>query len=202
MCYSPEASIGTFFFVSMVALYLWSRNHPLDRPIALIFLVVVLMQLLEWGIWVSLDSPERLQILTKAIPIVLLLQPLFFMLIHWIWNSGWGAFYRESFLLLLILFPFALNRIYSELKGVVRVGESGNLEWPRGAYNWPPWINTMYWFFLIYGFGSLKNIPLSLAMVGGATLSYHMYQRSNPDVWPSIWCHIVNSLSVLAILLN
>jgi hypothetical protein len=202
MCYSPEASIGTFLFVSLVSGYLWHRNHPLDRPIALIFLVVVVMQLLEYFIWTSLDSPERLQVLTKAIPVVLYLQPLLFMLIHWIWKSGWGILYREAFFLLLFLFPFALYHIYSELKGVVRVGDSGNLEWPRGAYTWPPWINAIYWSFLIYGFGSLKNIPLSAAMVGGASLSYTMFQQSNPGVWPSIWCHIVNTLSVLAVLMN
>lgn len=202
MCYSPEASIGTFLFVAAISAFLWARNHPLDRPIALIFLVVVVMQLLEFLIWISLESPEQLQILTKAIPFVLLLQPLLFMFIHWIYKSGWGIFYREAFLLLLILFPFALNHIYSELKGVVKVGTSGNLEWPRGAYMWSPWINTMYWFFLIYGFGSLKNIPLSAAMVGGAYLSYSAFEKFRPEVWPSMWCHIVNSLSVLAVLLN
>ena len=202
MCYSPEASIGTFLFVAAVSAYLWNRNHPLDRPVALIFLVVVIMQLLEFLIWISLDSPQRLAILTKAIPFILFLPPRHFMLIHWLYKPGWGLFYREAFFFLLLLFPFALYSIYSQIKGVVKVGTSGHLEWPVGAYMWSPWINAMYWFFLVYGFGILKNIPLSLGMVGGAYLSYSIFERSRPEVWPSMWCHIVNFLSVLAVLGN
>jgi hypothetical protein len=55
MCYSAEVSIQTFLFVSIVCGFLWYRNKGSDRPISLILFVVVLMQLVEYGLWENLD---------------------------------------------------------------------------------------------------------------------------------------------------
>jgi hypothetical protein len=206
MCYSPEVSIGTVVFIGGISLYLWKRNHPLDRAIALMLLVVVVMQALEFFLWLNLRCGPVNDALTMLIPVVLFLQPVALNAIAASYNTGWAFGYRElSYLYTFALAPILLW-VYSHKKETGRdctvVSPKGHLQWPRYTTKFGPILEGLYYFGITYPFITLKNVPFALTYAATSSVSYHMARKYEKPAWGSLWCHAANIQAILAVLLN
>jgi hypothetical protein len=193
MCHDAKTSIGTFLFVGGISLFLWFRNQKIDRAIALIFLVISSMQLVEFVIWTHLGPTPENKVASSLIPILLYTQPLFIALIMWIFKAGHST---NSYLVygLLALFPIFLWNISSSY---TTVSSRGHLEW---NHQYPSIYLTIYYSSMAYLFLTLKNSLLGLTLYGayfGSWLYYKYYYNRD---WSSMWCHAVNGAAVVALL--
>jgi hypothetical protein len=202
MCYSSKISLMTFIFVSIICVFLWYSNKGTDRPIALILFVVVLMQLVEYGIWEHLECGSINKSLSSFIPILLFLQPILVNLIVWWFNAGWATGYFPIAFVFSLFLPYKIYTAWLNYGDCVRVGEGGHLEWVS-----VPDQSTLgmierciYYMALAYPIATLKNIPFAILFILFSFLSLIKTGQTNQKTWPTIWCHFVNFLSVFALI--
>ena len=197
MCHDAKTSIGTFLFVGCISLFLWFRNKSVDRAIALIFLVISSMQLLEFVIWTHLGPTPENKLASALIPILIYAQPLFTALIMWAFNAG---YYTNSYLVygLLALFPvFLLNLSTS----YTTVSSQGHLEWNTTYHD--KYLNIfpiIYYISMSYLFLTLKNPIVGFTLFGAYTFSRFYYKYYYNRDWSSMWCHAVNGAALVALL--
>lgn len=210
MCYSPEVSIGTFGFVSIVCIYAWIRNKGIDRAAALIFFVIVLMQLLEYFLWINQSCTSLNKLLSSFVPILLLLQPLLLSYIVWKMNAGHGVFTPHIFYTSLLVFIPIL--LYAKSFGIFNTcilkGKDGHLDWKlgeaipyQGIHHFIK-ICIILWYYvsLIYIFATLNNSKLVYIFSSIAILSWILSIIHFKNEWGSIWCYYVNVAAVVALL--
>jgi hypothetical protein len=204
MCYSAEVSIQTFLFVSVVCGFLWYRNKGSDRPISLILLVVVLMQLVEYGLWENLDCGTINKTLSSFIPILLFLQPLLINFIVWWFNAGWAPGYFMLFLVSCIFLPYKLYLAWLDYGNCVKVSDDGHLEWvgvpDQSLLGFLE--RCIYYFMLSYPIATLNNSLFASVFIGLSALSLNVFGMRNQKTWPTIWCHYVNFLSIFALFMK
>lgn len=204
MCYSAEVSIGTFGFVALGAAYLWMRNRTIDRGLAILFIGIALMQLAEFVLWQFVDQCDDANRLAgKLIPLALVTQPLLALWAAWKFNMGWAGGYKQMFWIGLVIAAFTLWDIYrrDDARCVV-VDANGHLTWPRYTYSIDSiFTYALYWGGIAYVQATLKNKLLSALLIAAHMWSYRAAQVADGG-WPSVYCHAVNVLVVLAILLN
>ena len=58
MCYDAKTSINVFLFSFVISLFLFWRNYPLDRFIAFIFFFIMIMQIIEYFMWIDQDCKK------------------------------------------------------------------------------------------------------------------------------------------------
>jgi hypothetical protein len=195
MCYNAPVSFGTFLFVAAICGFLWVRNRGLDRPISLILLVVVLMQLVEGFLWLlPPDCGPLRQLLSAAIPVLLYLQPLLINAIVAWFGAGTVGGYGLIALLFLLALPF---QIYSVgLAACVTADRQGHLDWSPVVTQERAGILPilLYDAAMVYPLLTLKNPVFGLLYTGAAVVS-RLALRSD-----SVWCHFVNGLAVFALL--
>lgn len=201
MCYSAEVSFGTFSFVAIIAIFLWSRNRKTDRAIALILLVVILMQLIEGVLWLHPECDTINQHFSAIIPILLYLQPLLINAIVAFYAAGWSSGYATIALLFLGFLPFQLLQTYQRYgKCVVKTG---------GQLDWTPLIGKvdpigilpgfMYDVAMLFPFLTLKNPVFGISYAVLSIISRIGFEGNYTQTWPSLWCHFVNGLAILAL---
>lgn len=204
MCYSPEVSAGTFTFVGLVAMFLWNRAAPLDRPIALILLVVAAMQLIEFGIWLNLDCGPINKTLSAAIPLLLYAQPLLLNLIVWWYKASWAPTATAvTAAILLLAAPFQIWKVAATPRTCVTVAASGNhLQWAGIPDEAPLGIlsRMLYYVAMLIPLVTLKDSVFAALYLGFSTLSLWRIQETKGSTWPSVWCHFVNFLAAFAVI--
>lgn len=114
MCYSVESSLSAWAIANTISIYLYQRNRRYDRWNAGFISTFTTIQLLEAGLWKSMDkeSKEMNDLLTRLVLLVLLLQPLS--------QTYLGAKYTGSETLYCLSFIFLGVFIW----GLIRVGKS------------------------------------------------------------------------------
>ena len=204
MCYSAEVSIQTFLFVSIICGFLWYRNTGSDRPIALILFVVVLMQLLEYGLWENLDCGFINKNLTSMIPILLFLQPILINLIVWFFKAGWAPGYLVIALVSSAFLPYKLYEAWANYGGCVKVGAGNHLEWVGVPDQTMSGViqRYLYYIALTYPIITLNNVPFALLFTGFSALSLMHSSWLFEKTWPTVWCHYVNFLSIFALFMK
>jgi len=212
MCYSPEVSIGTFGFVTAICIYIWNRNKNSDRAAALLFFVIVLMQLIEYFLWSNPTCNSVNKAISSLVPILLYLQPLLFALISWKLNAGFGLYTQAIFygwLFACIPALFYMNSI-GLFNNCILKGSNGHLDWNIGSFTdifvkEPHTIFRLvfpicYYTSLFYIFGTLKHTRLAVIFLGISSITFltsiHFFQES----WGSVWCNSVNGAAILALL--
>jgi len=202
MCYSSKISIMTFIFVSIICIVLWYCNKGTDRPIALILFVVVLMQLVEYGIWENLDCNYINKFLSSFIPILLFLQPILINLIVWWFSAGWAPGYLPITLAFSLFLPYKIYTAWLNYGNCVKVSEGSHLEWVSFPDQSTFGIIERYIYYvaLAYPIATLNNIPFAILFIMFSFLSLIKTGQTNQKTWPSIWCHFVNFLSVFALI--
>ena len=201
MCYSAEVSFGTFSFVAIIATFLWLRNRSADRAIALIIVVVVLMQLIEGVLWLYPDCDITNKNFSTAIPIILYLQPLLINAIVAFYAAGWSSGYAIIALLFVVFLPFQLLQIYQQYgKCVTR---------NNGHIDWTPLIGKVdsigilpgfiYDAAMLFPFLTLKNSVFGISYTVLSIISRIGFEGNYVQTWPSLWCHFVNGLAIIAL---
>lgn len=194
MCYNAQTSIGTFLFVGGISAFLWFRNRPIDRAIALILLVIVLMQLLEFVIWTHLGPTPENTLATQLIPFFLYAQPLLIALILWTFKAGvYTDSYKWITYGLCALLPLFL---WNMPTSITTVGPNGHLDW---GIQYPPTFLFIYYSTLAYLFLTLKNSTMGITLFGGYFLSWMYYKKYYEREWASMWCHAVNGAALVAV---
>jgi hypothetical protein len=198
MCYDAPTSIGTFAFVSAIALFLWRRNGPLDRAIGLILLVLAAMQLLEFVIWTHLGPNPVNQAATTLIPAVLYSQPLLVALVLWLWKAGWFVeAYKYIFYGLVVGLPLFLAWMPSLFtNSVTGLGPTGHLAWPLHRDSILVTIYNILMLFLVL---TIQKIPVAAALTVGYIGSCVYYSTYYKQEWKSMWCHAINLVGVVAL---
>jgi len=193
MCHDAKTSIGTFLFVGGISLFLWFRNKSSDRAIALIFLVISSMQLVEFVIWTHLGPTPENKAASSLIPILLYTQPLLIALIMWIFKAGYSTY---SYLVygLLALFPIFLWNLSTSY---TTVSSRGHLEW---NHQYPYIFLIIYYSSMSYLFLTLKNSLAGLSLFGAYFGSWLYYKHYYDRDWSSMWCHAVNGAAFVALL--
>jgi hypothetical protein len=199
MCYNARVSIGTFLFVAVVAVYLWSRDKGIDKALALILVSIALMQLLEWGLWLNLSCNWLNRAITMIIPVYLALQPV---VINWVvsdYAAGWATHYKEvATFVAATLVPFQAYRSYAAGPRCTSTDAAGHLVWNRGTLG--PMSAAIYYPAMLYPLLTLKNTTFSALYVGFAALSHWRLKRGDKSgAWPSLWCHFINTLAAFAV---
>ena len=202
MCYNANISLMTFIFVSTICIVLWYCNKGTDRPIALILFVIVLMQLVEYGIWKHLDCSFINKFLSSLIPILLFLQPILINIIAWWFNTGWASGYLPIALAFSLYLPYKIYSAWRSYGKCVNVGEGGHLEWVSVPDQSTFGIIERYIYYvaLAYPIATLKNVPFAILFTGFSFASLIQTGLISQKTWPSIWCHFVNFLSVFALI--
>jgi len=198
MCYDAPTSIGTFAFVSAIALFLWRRNGPFDRAIGLILLLLAAMQLLEFVLWTHLGPNPVNQTATTLIPVVLYSQPLLVALVLWLWKAGWFVeAYKYIFYGLLVGLPLFLAWMPSLFtNSVTGLGPSGHLTWPLRQDGVFVILYDILMLFLVL---TIQKIPVAAALTVGYIGSRFYYSTYYKQEWPSLWCHAINLVGVVAL---
>ena len=198
MCYDAPTSIGTFAFVSAIALFLWRRNGPSDRAIGLILLVLAAMQLLEFVLWTHQDTGLVNQTATTLIPVVLYSQPLLLALVLWLWKAGWFVeAYKYIFYGLVVCFPLFFAWMPSHFtQSTTGVGPTGHLAWPLRLNTVFVTIYNILMLFLVL---TIQKLPVAIALAAGYVGSRFYYSTYYKQEWPSLWCHAINLVGVVAL---
>ena len=202
MCYSPEVSLGTFLFVSGISAYIWNRNKGDDRAASLLFFVIVLMQLIEFFLWITPDCGSVNKTLSSLVPILLYIQPLLFSLIIWKFHAGFGTY--TSYIFYGWLFALVPSLLYMNSTGLfqncIRKGQNGHLRWDVSSlidYSKNTVFPIAYYSSLIYLFATLKNKMLSFLFLLIGFIAMLLTSNILDSSWGSVWCHSVNTTAFL-----
>jgi len=110
MCISGEVSISAFVFCSITCGYLYKRNRPNDRWIAIVFGYLGIMQLLEYFMWIDQECSGLNQIATDLGFIHNILQPVITLLVAYLMVKKVP---KWSYLMLLLLYLlYSLPKIW------------------------------------------------------------------------------------------
>lgn len=202
MCYSAEVSAGTFLFVSAVTTYLWIRNKGIDRALAGILFFIGFMQAIEWGLWTNLDCNSVNKGLAFSIPIYLALQPVVINLLVWFYKAGWASGYEWVGLFSLAYTGIVIWKNRNDYGSCVTLDTNKNLIWP-GVANQDfedQLLRSVYYATMLYPLLTLKNSWFSATYTLFGAVSLWMFGETSSKSWPSLWCHFVNALAVLAII--
>jgi hypothetical protein len=191
--------------VALAAGYMWMRNRPADRGLAILFVAIALMQLVEFVLWLVVDKcDDANRTAAMLVPLALGIQPLIATWAAWQYKLGWLGGYKQFFFLLVALTPITLWDTFRHRTDDCVVLENGHLAWPPYTYNkrFDSWIlSFFYWIGLLYVITTLKNVPLAILLTAAYSWTYYKSHLAG-NAWPSVYCHSVNALVVLAILLN
>lgn len=76
MCWNKEVSIGSFIAGIVGCLYLYKRNNPNDRWIALFSSVFILIQLAEFFMWMNQKCDQNNKIISIMMILILAAEPI------------------------------------------------------------------------------------------------------------------------------
>lgn len=216
MCFNARSSITTFFLVLCCSLYLYNRNYIYDRPLALMFFIVSLMQLAEFLMWYDLNCGQINNIGSKFAFIVLCLEPLIitFVIYHYNISKISKKYLKYIFFTYLIFFGYFIIRtiLYRKQLCSLPSKKLKHLIW-----NYDPIIENlpqilMFIFWILYFLSGLlilsfKNTFIGVIYLGMAIFAiilskYWTRNNINRSSWKSIWCLLVNILPFLAIFIG
>jgi hypothetical protein len=207
MCFNKEASFLAWTLSYTIAYYLYNRNKNYDRWNAAFILCFTTIQLLEAGVWLSLDDPKSVSLndlLTRLLLIALMAQPLV--------QSYMGYKYTQNNLLALMSFVFlgillwGFVRIARSKPGqfVSYTGPKGHLVWTDGenqkgnAFLGNKLVVGLYLAGLFVPLLIMGNRGMILLAVGVAAALYSTF-FANPEEFGSYWCFASVAYAVAAI---
>ena len=88
MCITKEVSLSVFIICSLSCIYLYQRNLPNDRWVAILYGYIGIMQLLEYFMWKDQECSGLNQKATKIAFYILVFQPIISFLVAYIMTNG------------------------------------------------------------------------------------------------------------------
>ncbi len=204
MCFSVEASLSAWILANGISLYLFYRDKNYDRWNAAFITTFSTIQLIEAGIWMSINKGSKTMnnLLTKLAFIILLMQPLV--------QSYMGYRYTKNIILYLMTFVFLgiliggfitvgkskPEQFYSS------VGSSGHLVWHNNSsdnFSGGGIIPYLYMGGLVIPLLFMKEYRgIPLLAVGLITAIYSI-SSSKAGEFGSLWCFTSVLYAVAAI---
>jgi len=196
MCFDVQSSLLAWSLALSIAFYLFFRNRGYDRWNAAFILTFTLIQLIEAGLWSSLDDPRLNALLTEIVMLALLMQPVVQSFMSNLYEPNIAS--KILLGLSLAAFVWGLWKVYTYKKGFhTDVGPNGHLVWnlPFGAI-----IGAIYMaglFVPLFFMKDYKWVPL--LGVGAITLLYSLKVGSKTEEWSSLWCITAVSYAIVAL---
>lgn len=205
MCYNKESSISVFIYSIVLSVYMWKRNYPNDRFMALLSIVVAGIQLVEFLLWSNLNCNRINHYSTIASHILIMLQSIVIFACSYYYDNT--TIPRDILLGLLVI--SAISLIYNTYKILkynknycTKLAKNGHLNW-NGTYGWSrlhrlsyflPMIAFLFMKDKVYGRSIFSLIAISLFMT--------MTKLGYNSKWESLWCLVGNSLPLYSIILG
>lgn len=200
MCWNKDISLNTFVFSSFVLLLIIYNNAYTDYKIQelnniwvyIFFISFILMQLIEYFIWINIYNPLYNNIFTILATLLLLVQPIASNML--ITNNSLRSNILTLYLVLCI--PFTIYRFMTK-KMYSSVSPFGHLEWNILLYKnskLDKVILTIWFIFFLFPLfyqGYLYGF-----LFGLFTLLFIIYNYSKDGSVGSMWCWIVNSIMI------
>lgn len=209
MCFDVSSSLLAWSIIYSIGIYLYFRNQNADRWNAAFIMMFAIVQLLEAGLWTTLEDgkkPELNDLLTRLMLLTLISQPLI--------QSFMGYKYSKSELLGVMSWIFLGLLIWA----LVRVGfgrESGQFSsspGPNGHLVWSDskspsflggwWVVVLYIIGLfvplmfMYSNGEWKGAPF--VVVGIVTAIFSILGSSKSE-FSSYWCYTTVAYATVAL---
>ena len=211
MCWSAEVSLITFISSAALCAYLWYRNLPNDRPIAIWIFWFSLMQLFEFFMWMNMKNHS---LASKLSLISILLQPVVLATAILKYNTTIDNKWVKIMLYVLIAIGLfrALYAVYYAfyVEGNVNwlsvKGENCHLVWYFSRHPELPAIikiNQPWCYALLLTVLSIS--PTSLALIYGIfgvvafNLTLLYYSRKELG---SLWCWVCNIIPLIAVVVH
>lgn len=148
MCITKGVSITTFLICSLSSIYLYQRNNPNDRWIAVLFGYVGIIQLLEYFMWKDQECKGLNQKTTKIAFYIILFQPIVSLLVAYSMTNG--KIPTWLYMINIIYVIYAVPILYSKLEDNQCTkpcdGSNYGLNWP-----WATGSNTLLWIVFFCG---------------------------------------------------
>ncbi len=191
MCYSARVSIGTFLFAAAVAAWV-SKRQP---ALAVTFVAIALMQLVEYFIWMDQGCGVVNKLATAALKPTLNLQPLLIALGIWCNKAGYApnALYGVLVLALAVSWAFAIRDAYKEYGLCTRPGQSGRLAWHGVRWKDGAATEALYYPIMAFLLLTMRPAIVTWPLFALYTLTYEM------SATPSVWCNTVNLVAAWAL---
>ncbi len=204
MCYSTESSFGTFLFVLLISLYLWTKGNKIQKTLAISLLFISLMQVLEGFIWLNTKCTSINKFLTSLIPVLLYLQPIVVLGAVYMFNTGFLSpiIYKSLIAIWLLSLPLFINWMKDGIGKCTTIGPKGHLAWPfANKYddNSHALVSSLYNILLVIGFITLKTEWYGFFYIIIAAIGHFVSRTIYGHSWGSIWCHFVNILAIGAL---
>jgi hypothetical protein len=179
MCYSAEASFGTWAFGLVATAILWSQKKPFLFP-----LVVSQMQLVEGLRWIRIVDERVLALLGK---LALAAQP-----VAGLYEAG-----VPQYILPYVIAQGILELLYGSTDLRFTVAPDGHFRWhwlePSSRLVMLP-----YWIALTYA--AVLLFPLWFVGVLGALYAYYTLRHGQYKTEGSLWCVSVNVMWIYYLL--
>ena len=204
MCYSTTTSLLTFAVMAISTIYLFYRNYPNDRWVAIVFISAGIMQLLEYFMWKDQSCGQMNHIATMLAFILLLIQPIAVLI---------GAYYFGDLVIDrkrlapiiwiygIIIGIFGINWInYASKKRLCSRPNGRHLDW-----DFSPVMKIfciMYYLIFLLFFMSRPwyfGAFVGILLIG--SLFFSVFYIKNPS-WKSWWCWIINFAPIVYIILS
>lgn len=205
MCYSPESSLSSFLVGSTTSLYLLLfSNSQIYKHIGLFFITVILIQLLEYFMWIDQKCGIINDIVSRMVLPVLSLQLISIFLGGYIFNTT--ILNRNTlYYIVLILFGILLKTIYNvstdKRPYCSKANKYGALEWVYTEEYGNIAFYLYYFVFLLAPFLLNDKIKGIIILAAGLTtyLSSRLYNAKTSD---SKWCFFSAYIPILFVILN
>lgn len=209
MCYNSRVSIITFSIMAISSVFLILRNYPNDRWFAVIFIVVGLMQFLEFLMW-SDNCGKINHYATVFAYILLMLQPVCLLVGGYFFGDL--TFDRKKLLPIIIFYAifFGIICIASFIKGtqtrVCSRPDGVHLKWDLEKI-YPNKVIFYIAYTLYYAsialllFSRPLSLQLFLVALFVGTVLFSVFFVKSPS-WKSFWCWTVNFIPIVYIFVS
>lgn len=191
---NKEVSIGAWIVSLVIGYILYVRNRLYDRWNAIFLVTFTTIQLIEGGLWFSVETgnTQANRTLTKFVIVALFAQPLVQTYFGYLY-TGSVVLYYFSFVF-LGLFLWAIYLVLTRDMGISQPGKSGYLVW-GSLSKIPPWVLIVYITGLFLPLIIAKSWSLFIVGVITAFFSWLV----NAEAFASLWCLTSCAYGVVAL---
>jgi len=192
MCWNQSVSLNTFIFgLFAVAFALFNKTISLLTAIG--FMSFISMQLVEYFAWGNITNESILAYLSMAGFALIALQPVLINLEELL-STGILNIFMGLYVTFLVL-TFGIFHPLMDVNFSMHKAKNGHLAWDWLDIS-PIFVIILLGFYTIPKIYAADYLPALFAIVTVLT-SYILYVQTN--TWGSMWCWIVNILSVYLI---
>lgn len=203
MCFTAKASMTGFLLITIVALFLFYRGEKYDRVLSLFIIALGLIQVIEYGIHMGINS----QTAGLLLFVTLWLQTLVFAIGLYIFMKEGTLKVISTWYLVIYSIIFIIALIYAVMNKnsfTGQEGSSGHIEWTRngggflGDYWWVYLLGIFIPLLLLLSYYQWKDIGLYFLILYGIISLIYVRYTYPPEAFSSMWCYLVVGFAFLA----